>query len=234
MIYLFAGQSNTLGYLNEGPAPYVPTARVQMWTDTNGDGVGDAFNYLRPGWNTGTAANPHAWGPEVAFAAEWLDHNAEGTLYLGKVAKGSTGLAQDEGALDWSPESTGELFDQATRVSHDMRATLGVERLDGIAWMQGETDATDAAKASAYHDNLAEFAQEARFEWGATDIALGRIGAAGAYSQAVREAQWLLDQEDDHLTSFKTLDFGLRPDGLHYDAEGQIALGNAFYDGWIA
>lgn len=230
MIYLFAGQSNALGYLNDGPAPYIPTARVQMWTDTNGDGVGDAFNYLRPGWNTGTEANPHAWGPEVAFAADWLDHNPTGTLYLGKVAKGSTGLAQDAGAVDWSPRSEGELFDAATRVSHDMRANLGVDHLDGIAFMQGETDATDAAKAGAYHDNLVEFAQEARLDWGATDIALGRIGAAGAYSQAVREAQWQVDQEDAHLASFRTLDLGLRQDGLHYDAAGQWALGQSFFD----
>ena len=47
-LVMFAGQSNALGFGNNGPAPYVPTWRVQIWTGTE-------FNYMNPGVNTGTA-----------------------------------------------------------------------------------------------------------------------------------------------------------------------------------
>ena len=55
---IIAGDSNPLGYENNGPAPYTPTYKVQIWTDTNGDGVADAWNYMNPGVNTGTPNNP--------------------------------------------------------------------------------------------------------------------------------------------------------------------------------
>lgn len=68
-----AGQSNDLGYLNNGPAPYVATARVQIFADTDGDGYGDVWNYMNPGVNTGMPANPTAWGPEVEIAKDPMD-----------------------------------------------------------------------------------------------------------------------------------------------------------------
>src|SRR3954468_9341681 len=112
----FAAQSNGLGYLNNGPAPYVPTARVQIAVDSDGDGRVDTFNYMQPGVNTGTASNPLAWGPEVAFANDWLANHPTGTLYIAKTAKGETALAQNDG-LDWSPHSVGELFDRGTQAA---------------------------------------------------------------------------------------------------------------------
>lgn len=230
MLILLAGQSNALGFGNTDPAPYIPTARVQIWTDTDGDGMGDAFNYMLPGHNTGTASQPHAWGPEVGFAQAWLEANPDGVLWLGKVAKGSTGLAEDAGALDWSPGSAGELFDQAAFVSWQMRSNLGVGHLDGVAWMQGETDAYDPAKAAGYAVNLRDFVAEAREEWAVTEFALGRISHTPTHSEAVRVAQWLVDQEDDHVASFKTIGYGMQADGLHYDASAHLAIGRGMFD----
>lgn len=233
-LVMLAGQSNALGFGNNGPAPYVNTARVQIWVDTNGDKIGDAFNYMNPGVNTGIKSNPLAWGPEVEFAKAWLEANPEGTLFIGKVTEGSTGLAQRAGADDWSPASDGELFDKAKRVALDMQSNLGRDHLDGVLYMQGETDGYDQADAGAYHDNFADFLSAVRSEWRGTEVVAGRIAGAPPYAADVRYAQWLLDQEDDHLTTFRTLDFGMQADGLHYDAAGQVSLGRAFFDGWAA
>lgn len=236
-IVILAGQSNALGFGNSGPAPYTPTPRVEIWTDTNHNGVwdyGDNFNMMVPGVNTGTPANPNVWGPEVEIAKAWLAANPSGTLYIGKVAHGSTGLAADPTQLDWSPHSTGEMFDQATFVARSMQANLGVSEIDAAFFMQGETDATDPAKAAAYGSNLTEFIADARGAWNVEDFVVGRItDTAGAYNEAVRDAQWLDDQTDPDMVSFKTIGFGMQADQLHYDAAGQIALGQGFYDGWM-
>jgi len=233
---IFAGQSNALGYGVTTAAPYTPTARVQIWADTNGDGVGDAWNYMLPGTNTGTPTNPTVWGPEVEFANRWLADHATGYLWIDKIAKGSTGLAQDATQLDWSPHSTGEMYDIATASIHAAHDNLigspyAFTNWDAIERMQGETDATDQTKADAYAANLAEFATDARTDWNAPEIVVGRItDTAGTYNLTVRQAQWGDDQSDSQMVSFKTIGFEMQSDNLHYDANGQISLGNAFYD----
>jgi hypothetical protein len=242
---IFAGQSNALGFGNTGPAPYIPTARVQIWADTDGDGVGDAWNYMRPGANTGTPANPGVWGPEVEFANRWrADHPADDqVLWIVKVAKGSTGLAQDEAAFDWSPASAGEMFDRAAGAANAAMHNLdgspyAFSQYDGLFWMQGEQDATDPTSAAAYEANLTGFLAAARADLlhdPQGHVGLGRItdSAALADSLDVRVAQWRVDQVDPNLQSFKTIGFAMQPDGLHYAAAGHVALGDGFYDNWL-
>jgi len=237
-LVLFAGQSNALGYGNDGPAPYTPTPRVQIWTDLNRNGAwdrGDGFAAMAPGRNTGTPRNPRAWGPEVAFAKAWLAAHPKGTLYVGKVARGSTALARNDG-LDWSPQSRGELFDAARTVSAGMRARLARPRLDAVFWMQGEEDATRPTWAAAYRVNLQGLLAAARAQWMNDPrgyVGLGRIAApAVPHSRDVRAAQAAVDRADTHAESFDTAGFVLRSDRLHYAASGQLALGQAFYDRW--
>lgn len=239
---ILAGQSNALGYLNNGPAPYRPTVRVQIWTDTNGDGVGDEWNYMLPGHNTGTLANPAAWGPEVQFANRWLSANPTGHLWITKVAKGSTGLAQHEGVVDWSPLSTGEMYDITTAAVTASRANLdgsefSFSQWDAVLWMQGEQDATNLADAQAYQANLTAFIAAAREDWSVERFVLGRItdSVALPYNSQVRQAQWAVPQEDANVHSFKTIGFGMQPDHIHYSGVGHLALGNSLfyaYDGW--
>lgn len=237
-VVLFAGQSNALGAPDGATADYTPSWRVQMWTDVDGDGVGDIFLPLIPGWNTGTPANPRANGPEVEFARQWLlaHPGPDDTLYIGKLAKGETPLAASAG-LDWSPESQGEMFDRAQLVAARMMAALGVDHLSAVFWMQGETDATNPDWAAHYADHLRAFLTAVRAEWMHDPdgyIGLGRItdSAALAYNFDVRVAQWQVDQEDPHTESFKTIGYEMQPDDLHYDATGQAALGRAFFDNW--
>lgn len=240
---ILAGQSNALGFGNTGPAPYVPTAQVQIFADSNGDGLGDVWNYMNPGVNTGMPANPTVWGPEVEIANRWrADHpDPNDHLWIVKVAKGSTGLAEDASQLDWSPASVGEMYDRATAVVGAAKAQLvgspyAFDHFDAMMWMQGETDATDPAKAAAYNSNLTGFLAEARFDWGVTEVVAGRIttgAGAPADNLAVRVAQWDVDAADAHLATFKTIGDDMQADGIHYAAAGHISLGDAFYDGWF-
>lgn len=235
---ILAGQSNALGFLNNGPAPYQPTARVQIWADTNGDGVPDAWNYMLPGHNTGTLANPDVWGPEVGFANRWLASHPFGYLWIVKSAKGSTGLAMNPGAgiLDWSPESSGELFATTTSIVVAAKANLAggqyaFSAYDALLWMQGEQDATDQTAASAYLANLQDFITHVRASWFTNKVVIGRItdSANLAYNAAVRIAQWQAFMDDAQAPSFKTIGFDMQPDLIHYSAPGHVKLGAAFY-----
>lgn len=240
---LIDGQSNALGFGNSGPAPYTPTARVQIWTDTDGDGIGDTWHYMLPAVNTGTPDNPTVWGPEVGLANAWLGAHPSGNLWIDKVAKGSVGLAQDPAQLDWSPQSHGEMFDAATASAHTAQANLAgtpyaFAAWDAVMWMQGETDATDPAKAATYGADVRALISAARSAWSVSEVVVGRItdSAALPYSLDVRNAEWNLDSGDAPVAgvhTFKTIGFEMQPDGVHYDAAGQIALGAAFYDGWL-
>lgn len=237
---ILAGQSNALGFLNTGPAPYVPTARVQIWADTNGDGVPDAWNYMLPGHNTGSLANPTVWGPEVAFAQKWLATHplASDNLWIVKSTKGSTFLEQQTGVgiLDWSPESTGELFDTTTAMVTAAMASLAggpyaFAAYDALLWMQGEEDATDQTAANAYLVNLQDFIARARAAWFVQRIVIGRITDSVnlPFNQPVRVAQWQEFMDDAEAPSFKTIGFDMQPDLIHYNAAGHIKLGNAFH-----
>jgi hypothetical protein len=201
------GQSNALGWTNNGPAPYVPTAQVMIL-------VGDHFEVMQPGVNTGTKADPKMWGPEVGLALEWTQ-NTTATLYIVKVGAGETGLALNPDRLDWSPDSTGEMFDRAQAA-----VTIG-QNLTGLTlsatfMQQGETDAYGQGTAEAYADNLAGFAQA----WG-SDLTIGVINDDLPFSAAVIAAQ---DDYEHVVVSHTTTD------GIHFDAATQLALGHGF--GW--
>lgn len=236
---IIAGDSNALGFLNTGPAPYVPTARVQIWADTNSDGIGDAWNYMNPGVNTGTPANPQDWGPEVAIANNWLAANPTGNLWIVKDAETVKGGATL--AVEWNPQ-TGSLFASTTHAAQAAWANVhggpwSFDHYDAAMIVLGENDAEVPAYAQAYQTNLHAFDAAVRASWNARTIIESRIEdtmGAPADNQAVRVAQWAEDQADPLMASFKTIGFEQQPDHVHYDAAGHIALGNGFFSGWVA
>lgn len=237
---IIAGDSNALGYLNTGPAPYTPTAQVQIWA-LQPDGS-HAYNYMLPGANTGTPANPADWGPAVAIANAWLAAGHAGTsdvLWLDEddqTVKGSTTLA-----VDWAPGS-GAMFNSTTA-----SASAAMHNLDGGAhafthWdaafvVLGENDAVVPGYASTYDANLSLFDAAARSAWSVTDLVETRIEdtmGAAADNLAVRQAQWSVDQADAHMISVKTIGDEQQPDHVHYDAVGQLQVGQALFEAWAS
>lgn len=235
---IIAGDSNPLGYLNTGPAPYAVTVRVQIWTDTNADGIGDAWCFMNPGVNTGTLNNPTAWGSEVQLANAWLASGDAGFLWIVKgteTVKGGATLA------DHFDPDTGAMFASTTHAAEAARLNLAgtphaFEQYDAAFPGLGENDATDPAKAAAYFDNLVAFNAAARSAWRVTKLVEYRItegAGAPADNLAVRQAQWQADQLDPDLVTFKTIGFAMLEDKVHYARDGQLALGQGNYDGWM-
>jgi hypothetical protein len=223
---IIAGQSN-VGYGTDTASliGYVPTARVQIWNPTANTGHG-AWEYLHPGFNaSGLPTQPGSSGFAVREAQDWLAAHSTGNLWIIQEAHGSTGLAQDASQFDWSPHSTGEMFDQATNA-----ISTAMHNLDGSPYafthwdkaqlMEGETDACDQAKAAAYDANEREFITDARAAWHVQEF----------------DAEWNLDNGSSPMAdvhTFKTIGFEMQPDGIHYDSAGQVALGDAFFTSTI-
>ncbi|MBS0361050.1 MAG: hypothetical protein JSR98_06695 [Proteobacteria bacterium] len=236
---IIAGDSNALGYLNTGPAPYTPTWQVQIWA-RQADGSYN-WNYMNPGMNTGTPANPGDWGPEVAIANRWLSsHAGDGSvLWIVKddlTVKGGTTLA-----VDWAPSSGAYFASTAQAAADAMRNLSGgahaFDHYDAGFVVLGENDAEVSADAQAYGTNLAAFDAAARGAWGAGVLLESRIEdtmGAPADNQAVRVGQWSADVADPLMASVKTIGFEQQPDLVHYDATGQLQLGGALFDAWAA
>lgn len=229
MLLVVAGQSNALGF-RVGAAELPAYARqadpmVQIWTERG-------FEPMRPGINTGTPNNPTAWGPEVEFAHDWRrDHPGE-RLFIVKSTRGSTALAADPKHADWSPASADKLFASTARAAAAAGVQVGFQP-SLILWMQGEQDATDAAWAHAYGDNLTVLFREMRTKWAdaGARIVFGRIGAAPGlrYADEVRTAQAQVAAAHPDVAMVDTDGLSLQADRLHLDGRGEIGLGDAFY-----
>jgi hypothetical protein len=235
---VFAGQSNAVGNgMTAETLPvdaFTPDPLTYIWNDAEG-----WFEMLRPAVNTGTANRPEAWGPEVGYAAAFRREHPDEILIIVKSAKGSTGLAADEDALDWSPDSEGELFDQTAGIVARARAYIGGAEVDAVFFTQGEQDAVLEETAAAYQHNLTTWLEAVRDQWMGDPE--GRIGfsllAGGTpYADEVREGQLLADEADPLADSFATRDLPAQADGLHFAPEAYLEIGARFlglYDAWI-
>lgn len=228
-VLIVAGQSNALGFRvtpGELPADYHPDAHVHIWTDAG-------WQTMTPGVNTGTPANPDAWGPEVGEALAWAkDHPGE-DLYVIKSVKGSTGLASDPTAQDWSPQSKGDLFDMTTAKIKAALAALTDPHVIAVDWVQGEQDATAAAPAGAYLANELDFFDHVRAAWAEADtpIIYSRLDVADGlpFQDQVRAAQDAAAGIAHNVYEVDTDGFGQQGDHLHFTGAGQLALGDALY-----
>lgn len=232
-LIVVAGQGNALGYhvqVSEFPAAMVAVnAHVHIW-----DNATRTWQIYRAGVNSGqTIANPGACGPEVAFAYNFEQTHPGRDLYIIKEVKGSTGIAADATELDWSPHSTGELYNSATVQISAAKAALGYAHVSDILWMQGEQDAADATKSAAYGRNFSELAGDMRRDWGSVDTTLiyGRIDVNDqlAYQNGVRSAQDAYVRTDGNAFEIDTDAYPQQADHLHFNGAGQISLGTDMF-----
>jgi hypothetical protein len=233
-LIVVAGDSNAVGY---GPTDYTPgpVGGVYIFGGTYWGG------YV-PGVNSGTTNLPAAWGPEYEIANRFHAENPDDVLLIVKSAKGSTPLAADPNVLDWSVASQGEMFDLTTAKIDAARAEFArifgeAPEVSAVFFVSGPNDSYDLARADAYEHGLTNLFTAIRAEWMHDEngyIGFNRMTEAGPYNQTVRVAQWSVDQADANAESFKTIGFGMQADGIHYDTAGRVALGDAFYNNWIA
>ncbi len=188
------------------------------------------------------------FGPELGLAEKLHEMYPDETFFIVKCAWGGTNLTEQ-----WlSPSSkgeTGQLYKNfvafvETSVDYLISKNYDV-KIEGMCWMQGESDAYPAEVATAYGDKLERFIADVRKEFSkyAADDGIAFIDAY----IAANPMYWVYYQSinlcKDEVASLSpmndvvdTIEAGLTcsqepegaPDLAHYDSLSEIKLGHLF------
>ena len=268
-VFLQGGQSNADGRAATNglpanlvsPQPDVPFYYYLTGGAANGDGTLGTLTTLRPGCSASGGAT---FGPEVTFGRTLADYFAltnqasasNVMVVILKYAHGGTSLA-----VNWSPNGLGTTNGEgADYVIFQRVVSAGLSRLaaaypgatielDGMIWVQGETDIDNgAATSAAYGTNLVRFIKDVRLTYGAsqpygtnlpfffsrvstqqtyysvpTDSSYANylvLRAGQAFAATALSNVFMLDIDGAQFSTFAP--------GLHFDTGGQQAMGRAF------
>ncbi len=232
-VILFAGGTTFHGLAPQTPVDYdwANLFRVQVWHDL-GDGSGFFQPYL-PMFDT-------AVGIEYGFVQSWLETHPDGTLYFGKLAPKANFTVAQTGGIDWSPDSTGELFDHAANIANSMLQYLGADRLDAVFLGVGGYDGQAPFLAADLDENLARLFDAIREEWmhdedghiGFTNTPLG-IGPFEDANLTVRAAQETVGLEDPVAEMVDTTLLQMGPGRMMFSAEALAEVGQTLFDNFL-
>jgi lysophospholipase L1-like esterase len=254
-VFLIGGQSNAVGQAYAADVPTqsyqspLPAALQSPQEDVlyySKETKDQGLITLRPFVAIANYGEGKMFGPEITFGRSMADFYAASgqKVALLKYAVNATDLA-----TEWAAPHGPRYLEFKNLVSAGMaelaKACPGDKLvLTGMIWMQGENDAAETAKSLAYQTNLSAFIQDIRASYGENlPFVLGRLsvnqlvepGGFGITNKEglnqVRDAQKKVGEADAFTAWVDTDSFTtwFHPaDKYHFDAKGQIELGNAF------
>lgn len=223
-VFLLAGQSNMAGagiYDQLKESEKKPIEGVRIWRKGQ-------WQPLKPRVSSGKGR----FGPELAFGRAMRKAYPKDDIYLIKTAAGGTSLHKS-----WTTDNGGgPMLRRFLAGAHAAMKELDQRKvkysIDGMLWMQGESDAVQA-KGAEYEGRLKTFIQHMRREFKQSEMPfiMGRIlptfDRPEGNGPLVRAAQEALAKELKNVVCFDTDKFERINKG-HYNHNGQIQLGKAF------
>lgn len=187
-------------------------------------------------------------GPEVTFGRSMADFYAPSGDQVAIIKFASGGTLQ---SIHWAADGTAASGSDGvsyrgfqTTVANGMAALQAAYPaetfvIEGMIWMQGESDATSDERSNLYEGALNSFLTDIRANYGANlPFVLGRLSTnqtdltenatETVYFSRVRDAQTALAAADPFVEFVDTDSFSVKSDGIHFDNPGQQALGYAF------
>jgi hypothetical protein len=237
-IVVLFGQSNAEGHADGGslpPALRGALPRCRIWNDAGGD-----FAAMQHGVNT-RSYGPASWcGPELTLATAIAER--VGTVYVVKFALPATALGATAGPWNEWGADAGELYRillaRIDAAASRLRADGLQPRVSGIAMMQGESDAIDAALAATYRANLMQLVRKFRGELAGRGLgdtepvpfvcgAISRLLPASTFPfvDQVRDAQFAVAAELPRCLCVDTRGLLMQADGVHFDTAAALELG---------
>ncbi len=226
-VFLLGGQSNMDGRAESSGLP----TELQSPQDDVLFYYGSTLTTLRPGSGTD-------FGPEVTFGRTIADALPSETFGLIKYAVGGTSLD-----ADWDPATGSTYTAFRNTVTNGLAAITGAGHtyeIVGMLWTQGERDAITGRTAAQYEADLDEFVADVRTRYGAdlpfflSQLSSGQTAINSTGLAAIRAAQESYAASDPLAWMIETDGMTLKTDNLHFDAAGQIDLGEAFGQAYIA
>ena len=223
-VVLIAGQSNAAGRADAtGLTPSAADTGVEYFyhVTTSGGTDFDSGNVFVP-----LAAVNDNFGPEFGLARTLKNSHAFTDLAIIKRARGGTNLFED-----WAPG--GSMYDPFIA---DCITALGLItargdtfNIIGLAWHQGERDGVVGRTGAQYQEDLHAFVGNVRSDlheafpdadFENLKVALGEVSS----KPEIGTAQQAVGGLDGGTRFVATGDLNLF-DGLHFDAAGQLAMG---------
>ncbi len=233
-IYVFAGQSNMVGYAatthelaKVAPTLVQPQRNVQFFGPYDDYAV--RYEPLAPPTEVRNVPYHSGFGPEVSAAASLstLKHGA--SFGVVKFAVSGSSLYRR-----WNPE-TGDLYRaMLSRLRAAAKSMNAPVRFAGFFWMQGESDSNTYAHAQAYGHNLAHFIASVRRDLHNSKMpfVIGQIRDIrvithlGSYSSIVRQKQLDVANADPYAFLVRSDGLELAPSSrLHFSTKGTVDLG---------
>lgn len=223
-VFLLGGQSNMAGaglFKELKKAEQKAPEGVRIWFKNQWQEVGP-----------GISANEGRFGPELAFGRVIREAFPGDEIYLIKTAAGGTSMHKH-----WNVEGKGapmlrRFLAGARAALKELEGRKVKYTVDGMLWMQGESDAAQG-KGAEYEESLRKFIKEMRNEFKEKEMPflMGRIlptfDQPKGNGPMVREAQKKVAKEVANVVCFDTDDFPRINKG-HYNHEGQLELGRTF------
>ena len=194
------------------------------------------------------------FGPELGLAEKLHESFPDKTFFIIKCAWGGTNLYSE-----WlSPSSkgdTGKLYRQFVAYVETSLKYLESKnydvRVEGMCWMQGESDTFSLEASEGYGENLSNFIKDVRkkFRKYASDDGIAFVDAYIAenpvfwvYYESVNRGKKQVADSSDINVVVDTVGAGLScstepegsPDIPHYDSMSEIKLGHLFAESIIA
>jgi hypothetical protein len=254
-VVLLAGQSNMAGAGNFDELESAIIERIQKVSNRvsivfNGKLI-ETLSYYD---NKPSEKNNYTkrFGPELLMGLILAENNSTKKYLLIKRSQGGTALY---GA--WNPNWTSEkataiekgnkqevkLFSMHIEDIQQQLAILKSEektyKIIGLAWMQGENDATIMEAATSYASNLEVLVTKYRtiFNEEKMPFVLGQINSRYGVKEGAKIVRTQMEsfvKSTDFTALIKTstnedwLDYPKHDDNVHYNTEGQVKLGTAF------
>ena len=237
-VFLLGGQSNMFGRGLASELPVAiqsPQADVLFYYDSS-------LTQLQPG--SGVVAGVE-FGPEVTFGRTIADALPQDDFALIKYARSGSSLC-----VLWDPTPdpnlnlSGDAYEAfRDTVANGLTALTSAGRtpeIVGMLWTQGERDAKIDRTAAQYQADLVEFIADVRSRYGIdlpfflSRLSSNQTAISTTQLANIRTAQENVAASDTSSYLIDTDGFSLNTDYLHFDAAGQMDLGEAFGASYIA
>jgi hypothetical protein len=173
------------------------------------------------------------FGPEIAFSHLMAKKFPDYTIAIVKVSAGGTKLWKH-----WLPEQPmySRVLKNMEKAMQQLSDSDVVCEIEGMLWMQGESDAETIEWANAYENNLKILFTDVRKQTKKENlpIVMGRISIGLLretpwcfdYTERVQEAQEKVAAADKNVFIINTNKLKTLKDNTHFNSEAQIWLGN--------
>lgn len=213
-VFVLAGQSNMLGRgfpLSKG-APSDP--RLLVWRSDGWQVAADPLG--------DPADKANGIGPGMTFGLGAVQTLQGETVGLVQCAVSGTTISK------WEPPHS-----VYTNCINQVHAAGG--HIDGIMFLQGESDASNKDDASKWAKRFAVVLNGFRTDLGSdVPLVIGQIGKLSGfrYQSIVRDQQALAARSHPGVAMITTLDLKMGPDGVHFKPGSYKQIGTRFASAW--